>query len=734
MTDYLIASTQRRIACLGLLLVVTTLFANAEAAMPPQLAVANVSVIDPITAEVSLQPTTAEFYAGASIDEGISYVSCVDPLDGVDLESSLVVENDHVGSAGSIYVVAIVGEESYMLVGDVFYPWDGLRDSLEPFATKTLQATETINILDQVQFGPAGIEQGELAIYIGYELVSDINKIYFSATPLRVNIVPGAMVSRSQYVGVDSCSPYAVKTTSAIVYDTGTITYPATEEFELLLDLYEPDVDLSGKSVPSMVIIHGGGFKGGTRTKEELVDYAERFAAQGYLAISIDYRVAGQVPELNPQFASLYTQLVTTEVEEDAQQALGMFSAMEDSLKAMAWLENYAEGQGFEISALGLLGSSAGGITSLNVGYGLNDYGFAVPEFKVVVNHWGNLLIDQESSKPSITADEAALISVHGTEDPTVLYSGSVEIHARAVELGLTNELIASAGAGHGFSVNRLWDSESFEGSGYTKGERILNFVNAAMQMPSDVPEGGTDLRILSAYHGLDPLPAQAIIGLCGMAPVSGQDGMPVVFSAQINGDTLSPTAFAVEISSGERVTPLCVTLRPALEPLEQRTVLLIGPFSPEDSLPVGIEIMEQLEDVDGNSLVGLRSEEVTALASGPSLVLAERFAPNTSGLDGECPADTAQALQLTWEGGVTGPAGADLDEAQRTAISILLENGNRVTPLSLGDDDPDNHVIACVAETSPAVSVSVKAGFFHDPGDDANPETRIGVISRMNE
>ena len=49
-------------------------------------------------------------------------MSCVDPLDSVDLESSLVVENDHVGSAGSIYVVAIVGEESYMLVGDVFYP------------------------------------------------------------------------------------------------------------------------------------------------------------------------------------------------------------------------------------------------------------------------------------------------------------------------------------------------------------------------------------------------------------------------------------------------------------------------------------------------------------------------------------------------------------------------------------------------------------------------------------
>ena len=735
MTDYLtLPQTTPLSTWLGLLLVVTTMFANAEAALPPQLAVANVSVVDPDTAEASIQSTTAEFYAGASIDEGLSYVSCFDPFDNVDLDSSLVVENDHVGSVGSIYIVAIVGEESYMLVGDVFHPWDGLRDSLQPFATKTLQATETISVLDQVQFGPAGIEEGELVIYIGYELISDVNKIYFSATPLRVNIVPGAVVSRSQYVGVDSCSPYAVKRTSAIVYDTGTITQPATAEFDLLLDLFVPDVDFSGESVPSMVIIHGGGFQGGTRDKDELVDYAERFAAQGYLAISIDYRVAPQIPELNPQFASLYNQLVTTEVETEALQGLGMFSAMEDTLKALDWLDDYAQEQGFEISALGLLGSSAGAITSLNVGYGLNNYGFAVPEFKVVVNHWGNLLIDLESSKPSITADEAALISLHGTEDPTVLYSGSVEIHARADEVGLTNELMTSEGAGHGFDANRLWDSESFEGSGYTKGERILNFVNAAMRTSSGPHEGGTDLRILSAYHGLDPLPALATAGLCGMAAVSDQDGMPVVFSAQINGDTLSPTAFAVEISSGERVTPLCATLSPALEPLEQRTVLLIGPFSPEDSLPVGVEIVEQLEDVDGNSLVGLRSEEVTALASGPSLVLVERFAPNTTGLEGECPADTAQALQLTWEGGVTGPQGADLAEAQRTAISILLENGNRVTPLSLGDDDPDNHVIACVAETSPAVSVSVAAGFFHDPGDDANPETRIGVISRTNE
>lgn len=47
-------------------------------------------------------------------------------------------------------------------------------------------------------------------------------------------------------------------------------------------------------------------------------------------------------------------------------------------------------------------------------------------------------------------------------------------------------------------------------------------------------------------------------------------------------------------------------------------------------------------------------------------------------------------------------------------------------------DDDPDNHVIACMAEESPAVSVRLTAGFFHDPGDDANPETGVEVISML--
>ncbi len=260
-------------------------------------------------------------------------------------------------------------------------------------------------------------------------------------------------------------------------------------------------------------------------------------------------------------------------------------------------------------------------------------------------------------------------------------------------------------------------------------GVMLFFIFGTSAQQVASVAE--PEARILSIYHGLDPLPPGAT-RLCGLPPTAGQDGMPVVFSAQINGGTLAATTFAVEISSGQRITPLCATLRPALEPLESRTVLLIGPFSPEDTVPVGVEVVAQLEDTNGNSLVGLKSKQVTSLASGPSLVLAELLMPSTVGLVGECPEESTQAVLLTWEGGVTGPQGATLADAQRLAISLLLESGDLVNPHSLADDDRDNHVIACLTESSQATLVRVEAGFFHDPGDDANPETEVEVVSRL--
>jgi len=246
---------------------------------------------------------------------------------------------------------------------------------------------------------------------------------------------------------------------------------------------------------------------------------------------------------------------------------------------------------------------------------------------------------------------------------------------------------------------------------------------------PSPTPKGKptAPARILSAYHGLDKLPV-AILRGCPRQAVR-EDGMPVTFSVQLKGETVKPEMFSVQTARGEWVKPVCATLRPADERLENRTVLLAGPFGTPEETPKRVKVVGDLTDTFGRSLNGVQTDKVTPLKAGPSLLLAERFAPNTKGLAGECPPGTKQVVQLTWEGGVTGPDGAALKEPQRTAVSVRLSDGKTVTPIALADDDPDNFVHACLDTEVEARSVAVKAGHFHDPGDDANPDTKIDVV-----
>ena len=108
------------------------------------------------------------------------------------------------------------------------------------------------------------------------------------------------------------------------------------------------------------------------------------------------------------------------------------------------------------------------------------------------------------------------------------------------------------------------------------------------------------NFSILSAYHGLDELPFLANL-LCGFN-VAGDDGMPVVFSTQLQADSVVPESFLVIRSDGESVVPNCATLHPADEPLEQRTVLLTGDFGTFGETPIRVEITGPLLTVDGDS------------------------------------------------------------------------------------------------------------------------------------
>ncbi len=258
----------------------------------------------------------------------------------------------------------------------------------------------------------------------------------------------------------------------------------------------------------------------------------------------------------------------------------------------------------------------------------------------------------------------------------------------------------------------------------YTQNEQRSQTTLTSTINPKKLPPPS----ILAAYHGLDELPFLASVPC--LTWVQGKDGMPVTFSVQLDNESLSSEKFVVETASGKKVTPKCATLRPAMEQLERRTVLLAGDFGTKLSPPRAVQVVGPLLDIHGRSLLGLRIEKVRPLSgAGPRLLMAERFDPKTPGLQGECPKNTKQVIQTIWEGGVSGPNGADLGEAQRQGVTVLLDNGRRVQPVMLADDDPDNYVHLCLAEDAKAVSVSVSADIFHDPADVANPKTAIKIV-----
>ena len=95
-------------------------------------------------------------------------------------------------------------------------------------------------------------------------------------------------------------SEFAVVVESDIVYATGAVRSPTVGEIDLHLDVYRPaDANLPALR-PGFILIHGGGFTGGSKTNATMVALGNAYAARGYVAASISYRLVGDDPRLLP--------------------------------------------------------------------------------------------------------------------------------------------------------------------------------------------------------------------------------------------------------------------------------------------------------------------------------------------------------------------------------------------------------------------------------------------------
>ena len=244
--------------------------------------------------------------------------------------------------------------------------------------------------------------------------------------------------------------------------------------------------------------------------------------------------------------------------------------------------------------------------------------------------------------------------------------------------------------------------------------------------------------RLLSAFFGLDNKMPFAVNLVCIGA--WDKDGMPVVFSHTVNPDSLQAEDFRVVRQSAATNTPKCVTLGPAGDVDENRTVLMIGEFgNADDDPPVKVLIVDDLlSDATDSPQVNFRGNHVSVIPidAGPEIILAAAVPKDIWSLSGRgtsCPTTTKQVVRVTWTGGVRLPNRDELGEAQRKLykVSLTAADGSRyeVSPAALAElGDGDNNHFLCLDTTTPATAVAFPAGHLVDPNGDLNAESKVMV------
>jgi acetyl esterase/lipase len=246
---------------------------------------------------------------------------------------------------------------------------------------------------------------------------------------------------------------YAVVVTRDVVYGQGEVGGGGSF-VDLKLDLYTPQ-DTGQSTLPLVVVVHGGGFVGGSKAQTNVVDWAQGFASRGYLVASIDYRLQGSNPVPSARVGPLQDAVLDSG---GSPQAIAAVAAIDDTLTALDFL--LARPDTADASTT-LVGGSAGAITVDYVAYALDDFGIDRPHIGAVVSNWGGFPLGGSASTfvdnptPSLASpySEPPVYLAHATGDPTVPYSLSTDIAARADVVGLDHELYTKVGDAHGFDL-----------------------------------------------------------------------------------------------------------------------------------------------------------------------------------------------------------------------------------------------------------------------------------------
>ncbi len=223
------------------------------------------------------------------------------------------------------------------------------------------------------------------------------------------------------------------------------------------LDLYLPAKADQGPRFPGVVIIHGGGFTGGTKRGAREQNIGTTLAKTGYVCISIDYLLAAKDKPAWPQ-------------------------NLHDCKTAVRWLRANADKYHVDADHIGVIGGSAGGHLALMVGLTDPDSGLDPKEpygkfscrVQAVVDLYGPgdlvsrgkdhvMFAGTLADKPDLYRQASPVtharkgnppvLILHGTGDKTVPVEQSKLMAEALKKAGVEHELILVEGAPHSFHL-----------------------------------------------------------------------------------------------------------------------------------------------------------------------------------------------------------------------------------------------------------------------------------------
>ncbi|WP_415370773.1 prolyl oligopeptidase family serine peptidase [Patiriisocius sp. Uisw_047] len=240
---------------------------------------------------------------------------------------------------------------------------------------------------------------------------------------------------------------YEVNITEDITYAEG-LSHDSwnsanTSVVSLLMDSYVPDNDLQNR--PLLMLIHGGGFSGGSKQQEVLVDMSNYYASRGFVVFSIDYRLRGDMGTIPQEWID-----VTTNVEPaELGQLLALYPAHRDAKAALRWIIANADNYHIDTDYITVGGGSAGAITSIGLGVSeLGDYKDEISlsedntlsttnlsttyEVQTILDFWGSKvsleILESIYGHQRFDSNDPAMFIAHGTEDTTVPFSSAGDL------------------------------------------------------------------------------------------------------------------------------------------------------------------------------------------------------------------------------------------------------------------------------------------------------------------